>query len=86
VTNGTDLNIIPNPNNGAFTIRGTLGTGADEQVTIQVTDVLGQEVYHGQYNSEKRQTKRAGTTEQHSQWHVHGNSATPPPAARCSTW
>ena len=40
-----DLRIVPNPNNGTFAVRGTLGSAADEEVTIEVTDVLGQVVY-----------------------------------------
>jgi len=45
---GTANNIIllPNPNNGTFTIKGNLGTGADEAANIVVTDMLGRIVYH----------------------------------------
>ena len=53
VTGGSDLTLIPNPNKGAFMIRGTIGTGADEQLSIQVTDVLGQEVYTGTLTARK---------------------------------
>ena len=40
-----DLSVIPNPNSGAFTLQGTLGTTQDEPVTLEITDVLGQVVY-----------------------------------------
>jgi hypothetical protein len=47
VTTASDIRLIPNPNNGAFTIKGTLGSGADEAVNADVTDMLGQVVYRG---------------------------------------
>jgi len=37
--------IVPNPNSGTFTIRGSLETGADQQVQVEITDMLGQVVY-----------------------------------------
>ena len=37
--------IQPNPNSGSFTVRGASGTGVDEEVTIEITDMLGQVVY-----------------------------------------
>ncbi len=43
--NATKLLLEPNPNKGAFTIKGLLRTYADEQVDIVVTNVLGQTVY-----------------------------------------
>jgi len=45
VTTGSDIKLMPNPNKGTFTIKGTLGTAADEEVSIEVTDMLGQVVY-----------------------------------------
>ena len=45
-TAGTsDIRLIPNPNNGTFTIRGTLATIQDEEVTVEITDLLGQVVF-----------------------------------------
>jgi len=38
--------ILPNPNNGLFTITGNIGAG-DEEVSIEVTNMLGQLVYSG---------------------------------------
>jgi hypothetical protein len=38
---------MPNPNNGGFVINGTLASAANEEVSIEVTDVLGQIVYTG---------------------------------------
>ena len=40
-----DIRIVPNPNNGTFSIKGSLGTMQDEEVSLEVTDVLGQIVY-----------------------------------------
>jgi len=42
---GSDITVLPNPNKGAFMVKGTLGTTADEEVTLEVTDLLGQVVY-----------------------------------------
>ena len=40
-----DIRLSPNPNKGAFTIKGSLGTVTDEDVSIEITDMLGQVVY-----------------------------------------
>jgi trimeric autotransporter adhesin len=48
LTTATDIRIFPNPNNGTFTIKGSLGASVDEQVTAEVVNMLGQVVYnHG---------------------------------------
>jgi uncharacterized protein YjdB len=39
-----DITVLPNPNKGAFIIKGTIGT-TDEDVQIVITDMLGQQVY-----------------------------------------
>ena len=39
------LTILPNPNKGTFVVKGTLGSVSDEEVTLEVTDVLGQVIY-----------------------------------------
>jgi len=39
------INVLPNPNKGTFTVRGTVGSVADEAVTLEVTDLLGQVIY-----------------------------------------
>jgi uncharacterized protein YjdB len=53
----SDIKLVPNPNKGIFTIKGTLGTNVDEEVSIEVTDILGQVIYtekvtarHGELN------------------------------------
>ena len=43
---GADITLLPNPNNGSFTVKGTLGAGADEEVTMEITNMLGQVVYN----------------------------------------
>jgi hypothetical protein len=42
---GGSISIIPNPNKGDFTIKGSLGTMTDQEVNLEITDVLGQLVY-----------------------------------------
>ncbi len=44
ITTG-DIRMMPNPTNGTFTVSGTLGSQIDEQVSLEITDVLGQVVY-----------------------------------------
>lgn len=43
VSAASDIKLIPNPNKGIFTVKGTLGSSTDEAVTIEVTNLLGQE-------------------------------------------
>jgi hypothetical protein len=40
-----NIQLMPNPNKGDFTVKGTLGSTADQEVTLEITDVLGQVVY-----------------------------------------
>lgn len=40
-----DLRLQPNPNKGTFSVIGSLGATADQEVTMEVTDMLGQIVY-----------------------------------------
>ncbi|MES2703249.1 MAG: Ig-like domain-containing protein [Bacteroidota bacterium] len=42
---GIDVRIVPNPNNGAFTITGSLGSAVDAKAAIEITNMLGQVVY-----------------------------------------
>jgi hypothetical protein len=42
-----EIRVVPNPNNGIFVIKGSTGTTADDMVTVEVTDVIGQVVYSG---------------------------------------
>jgi len=39
------ISIIPNPNTGYFIVKGTLGSTTDEDVTLEVTDMLGRTIY-----------------------------------------
>lgn len=43
--NGINLSLLPNPNNGSFTISGNLGIKTNEEVMLDITDVLGRKVY-----------------------------------------
>jgi hypothetical protein len=45
IPGGGEIRVVPNPNNGLFTITGTLGTTGDEAVSLEITDVLGQVIY-----------------------------------------
>jgi hypothetical protein len=45
-TGAGDFTVVPNPNRGAFTVKGTLSSTTDQQVTLELTDVLGQVVFH----------------------------------------
>ncbi len=47
VTDGSTIRMMPNPNTGEFVVNGTMGTTNDAEVWLQVTDMLGQEVYKG---------------------------------------
>ena len=40
-----DIRVVPNPNAGIFTIKGSLGSTQDQEVELEVTDVLGQVIY-----------------------------------------
>ena len=41
----SDILVIPNPNKGDFTVRGSLINTTDHEVVLILTDVLGQEIY-----------------------------------------
>ena len=46
ITSGnSDIRLLPNPNNGSFMLRGTLGTTQDEEVSVEITDMVGQVIY-----------------------------------------
>ena len=61
---GADIALLPNPNTGDFTVKGTIGT-TDEDVTIDITNMLGQVVYHNKASAVKgsldTQVKTGGT-------------------------
>jgi Secretion system C-terminal sorting domain len=44
-TTATSIFVLPNPNKGTFTIKGTFAYNSDDEATIELTDVLGQVVY-----------------------------------------
>ena len=41
-----DIRAVPNPSNGTFTLKGIIGTTQDVDVTLEVTDVIGQVIYN----------------------------------------
>ena len=46
ITGGAgSLTLVPNPNAGTFTIKGSVRSSADNKLEIVITDMLGQTVY-----------------------------------------
>lgn len=45
VTVPAEFTLIPNPNTGEFTVKGTFASMSDEQVSIEIVNMLGQVVY-----------------------------------------
>lgn len=45
--NTVDVRLMPNPANGTFTIKGTIGSKGNDAIEIEITDMLGQIVYRG---------------------------------------
>ncbi len=41
----SDVSVLPNPSNGEFIIKGSLGTTNDAEASIEITNMLGQTVY-----------------------------------------
>ena len=41
----SNINVLPNPNKGEFSVKGSFGTNNDEEVSLELTDLLGQVVY-----------------------------------------
>ena len=48
-----NLAIFPNPNNGVFSITGTLNSLIDENVSLEITDMLGLVVYKNKLEVQK---------------------------------
>ena len=46
---GSDINVIPNPNKGDFMVSGTLKSLMDEDISVEITDMLGQVVYRNKF-------------------------------------
>ena len=47
IGSAADIRLQPNPNNGAFSLKGTLGNNTNEELSIEITNMLGQVVYTG---------------------------------------
>jgi uncharacterized protein YjdB len=43
-----EATVYPNPNNGAFTVKGTTGSNANASVVLEVTDMFGKVIYQNQ--------------------------------------
>ena len=48
IASGADIRLIPNPNNGSFSLKGTLGSALNETLVVEITNMLGQVIYTGQ--------------------------------------
>jgi len=48
---GTSIALTPNPNKGAFTVKGSLGSAVDQEVVMEITNMLGQVVYTNKVNA-----------------------------------
>jgi uncharacterized protein YjdB len=48
----SDVRVLPNPSNGEFNLKGNLGTADNEEVTVEVTNMLGQVVYNGKFTAQ----------------------------------
>ncbi len=44
IVSGSDIRLLPNPSNGEFSLKGTLGSDIQDAV-IEITDILGQVIY-----------------------------------------
>lgn len=47
-----NISLVPNPNTGTFTVKGSLGLLSDEAVTIEVVNMLGQVVYNNKFTTQ----------------------------------
>ncbi|GAA4460002.1 hypothetical protein GCM10023093_01920 [Nemorincola caseinilytica] len=54
-TASSTIRLMPNPNNGAFTISGIPTEMAEEEMTISITNMLGQRVYENTLNTGNQQ-------------------------------
>ncbi len=48
---GADIRLAPNPNKGAYTLKGHLPSGGDRGVTVVVTNMIGQTVYSNTFTA-----------------------------------
>jgi len=74
-----DVQLVPNPNKGVFTVKGTLGTTADQEVTLEVTDLLGQVIYTGKvqvHNGEINEKIQLGNSVANGMYILNLSSAT----------
>jgi len=52
---GASFTVLPNPNNGTFTVKGSTGNSTESSVTLELTDVVGQAVYTGEVKANNGQ-------------------------------
>jgi hypothetical protein len=74
-----DIRVVPNPNNGIFTIKGYSGTTADQEVSLEITDVLGQVVYNSRitaHNGEINEAVQLGKSVANGMYLLNVNTGT----------
>lgn len=54
---GNELSLFPNPNNGSFTLSGTLASNTNSEVTWEITNMLGQTIANGRTTPKNGQIK-----------------------------
>jgi len=47
----SNVNVIPNPNKGTFTLTGSLGTSADQEISVELTDMVGHAIYSSKFTA-----------------------------------
>ena len=51
VSAGSDIRLVPNPNKGLFSLKGTLATTDDQEVSVIITNMVGQVVYRNTFSA-----------------------------------
>ncbi len=78
VSSGNMLSLFPNPNNGVLTLSGTVDMNTTSDLSLEVTDMLGQVVYRGTATPVKGAVKtqiNLGNTIADGTYLLHVNSA-----------
>ncbi len=47
----SDIRVMPNPTKGNFVIHGNVGITTDEEISVEITNMLGQVVYRNKFNA-----------------------------------
>ncbi len=47
----SEIKVMPNPTKGKFNIHGSLGITSDEEISVEITNMIGQIVYRNKFNA-----------------------------------